>query len=694
MSWRIEALDPATHGGHRRVMNQEEIIQTVRAALRAGVEQRAAGQLVEAAASFEKALAFAPREPEILYLSATVIHALGDPAKAARRLGMALATAPDEARYHHELARALVSLGRLEPAVERFAEALRLDPRDAGIHVNRGALMQQLGRVEEAIGSYRQALELDPTLAEAHCNLATALQELEKPDEAAAHYRATLALRPEHARAWYNLGVLAQNEGNDEEARGAFGTASRLRPEYERARWKSLLDLPVLIRAEEEIAPLRARWRAGVEALSASIRLDTPARIREAWEAAEAVSNFYLNYHGLNDRDEQILYGKLLTRVARAAFPAHADRPEARERKTGEKIRVGFVSSFFYGHSIFKTHGRWLTGLHPDRFERLVFHTGARVDLSSRYLQERVDLFQPLPPSLPAERIIETIVQARLDILIYTDLGMEPRLHPISALRLAPLQCNGGGHPITSGLEAIDVFLSSDLMEPEDAEGHYSERLIRLPNLASSYLTPRVGLARPPEGFEPGRVNYVNLQSLFKLLPRHDDLYPRIAREVPGSRFFFIGWTPTITERFRVRLREAFARHGLDAGAFCTILPRMPQESFFGLARAADVILDGIDWSGNNSSLEALAFGTPIVTLAGSFFRSRHTFGIFRRLGLMETVARDLDDYVALAVRLGEDVAWRQHVRAAILAQNARLYEDPAVPAALGAVLEELVGRG
>ena len=51
----------------------------------------------------------------------------------------------------------------------------------------------------------------------------------------------------------------------------------------------------------------------------------------------------------------------------------------------------------------------------------------------------------------------------------------------LASLRLAPAQATSWGHPTTSGLPSIDYFLSSELMEPPNADEHYTERLIRLP---------------------------------------------------------------------------------------------------------------------------------------------------------------------------------------------------------------------
>ncbi|MBF0125957.1 MAG: tetratricopeptide repeat protein [Magnetococcales bacterium] len=660
---------------------------SVQEKIRNGLVFQEENRLDEAAAAFAEALALRPDEPEILYLLGVVDHQRREYAQAVRWLGRAIGLRPERGAFHDQLGQTLRAMGRSGAALERFREASRLEPERPAMRVNLGGMLQEAGQTVEAVEQYRLALQRDPELVEAHYNLGSAFKALGRDGEAEFHYRAAIRLKPTHFRACYNLGVLLQSDGRNEEGVACFATAWRLRPDYVRARWKMLLDLPVLIDDEARIEPLRARWREGVRLLLA-MPLETPEEIREAWEAASTVSNFYLNYHARDDRAEQMLYGRLLTRVARAAYPALGNR-NGRPRVPGAPLRVGFVSSFLHGHSIFKTHSRWITGLDALRW---VFYTGATRDLSLRYIQERVEHFHAFPPSAPVGGLIEAIVAADLDVLIYTDLGMDARLHPLSALRLAPVQCNGGGHPVTSGVETMDVFISSALMEPENGQEHYSERLLRLPNLGSCYPHPKTAMARVPEEFVPGRVTYVNLQSLYKLLPQHDVVFPRIARAVPGSRFYFIEVTGAVSGQFRERLRRVFARFGLEAEACCRLLPRMGQEAFFGLARSADVILDGIAWSGNNSSLEALAFDVPIVTLAGPFFRSRHTCGILRRIGVEETVAADLDGFVDLAVRLGLDREFRERVRRKIALNKDRLYEDESVPVALGAALRALCG--
>jgi predicted O-linked N-acetylglucosamine transferase (SPINDLY family) len=263
---------------------------------------------------------------------------------------------------------------------------------------------------------------------------------------------------------------------------------------------------------------------------------------------------------------------------------------------------------------------------------------------------------------------------------------------------LAPVQCNSWGHPDTSGFPTLDYFLSSDLMEPPDAQQHYTERLVRLPNL-SVHCEP--AMDGPPSGVSadrgarPGATVYWCGQALFKYLPQFDQVFVRIARAVGDCKFVFIEHLGPkgLTAMLRRRLDSAFAAVGLKAADHCVFLPRMSADGFVAAIGQCDVILDSIDWSGCNSSLESLAQGLPIVTMPGAFMRGRHTGAILRMMDVTETIAETLDDYVAIAVRLASDVQWRTAVRTRMSHNKHRVYRDTASISALESFLDS-VARG
>ncbi len=217
-------------------------------------------------------------------------------------------------------------------------------------------------------------------------------------------------------------------------------------------------------------------------------------------------------------------------------------------------------------------------------------------------------------------------------------------------------------------------------MEPDDADVHYSEHLVRLPNLGICYSFPDIpDVARSDThvGDEDRKIVYLCSQSLFKLLPQYDALYARIAALVPNSRFWFIAhWSDFVTNQFKERLARAFSRQNLDADEHCVIHPRMKPREFLALNRRADVALDSILWSGCNSTFEAIACGLPVVTLPGPMMRGRHSYGILRMMGVEDTIARDEDHYVEIAVRLGKDHRWRERVANKVETGRSRAFDD------------------
>ena len=269
------------------------------------------------------------------------------------------------------------------------------------------------------------------------------------------------------------------------------------------------------------------------------------------------------------------------------------------------------------------------------------------------------------------------------------DIGMTPSSRILSLHRLAPVQFTAWGHPVTSGSPAMDFYLSSDLMEPTDGATHYSEKLIRLPNLAL-YIEPDATL--PPKQDFPlpeGRVLYGCLQSLFKYLPRYDDMLPRIAAAVPQALFVFIeGMSPFMTDTLRQRLEKSFAKAGLAASNHVIFLPRMNGAAFDALTRRMDVLIDSLGWSGGNTTLGAIEAGIPLITCPGAFMRGRHSSAMFTMMDMPSAIADSQEAMVEKLVELGQRPEARTEIRQAMLARKEALYEDKSLIAAFDAFLK------
>ncbi len=292
-----------------------------------------------------------------------------------------------------------------------------------------------------------------------------------------------------------------------------------------------------------------------------------------------------------------------------------------------------------------------------------------------------VDAAVVLPPSLESAR--SRIAALELDVLVYTDIGMEPLTYFLAFARLAPLQCVLGGHPDTIGIPAIDLFVSSDLQEPADAEDHYSEKPIRLPGAPTYYdrpalpspLKPRAAFGLP----ETGAI-YFCAQTLIKVHPTMDALFAGILEGDPeGLLILPEGYNPRLAKHLKARFARSL---GPLAERVC-FLPAMSPLDFMNVMALADVSLDTRPFGGGNTSWQAIAAGTPIVTWPGRFLRGRYTQALYRLAGVEDTVVDSAEAYVAMALRLARDREFRSKVQARIADGADRIFADGTHVAAL-----------
>jgi protein O-GlcNAc transferase len=644
----------------------------------------------EAITCFEEVLAHAPAHLQALLGLGNALADAGRQAEAIACFRRALGVDPGFAPALVNLGRLLAARGDATAALACCEQVLALRPDSAEAHYNAGTALKALARHVEAVGHLRTALRLDPRHVRSLVNLGNILKEEEQFDDAAGCYENALRLQPDYADALNNLGHLRREQGRVDEAASLHARVLAIDPGNAHARVaQCVAQLAIIHHDEAEIGRRRQAYADHLYALAEYAREVGPPALASGIGASQP---FYLPYQGQDDRALQALYGELVCAVMAARYPLSPLPSLA----PGERIRVGIVSGFFRDHSNWKIPIKgWLTELDRDSFELLGYYTGKRQDAETAAARALCSRFVQGP--LPLERWRETILADRPHVLIYPEIGIDPMAVGLAAQRLAPVQCNGWGQPVTSGMPTLDYFLSSDLMEPVDAQAHYTERLVRLPGLSIYYdedreTVPRAA-ARARFGVRPNSVAFWCGQSLPKFLPQHDDVFPRIAGQLEDCQFLFIRHRhgEHVNAVFVQRLQSAFAARGLRAEDHCILLPYMARSDFVASYAASDIFLDSILWSGCNTMLESLSHDLPIVSVAGPLMRGRHGYAILRQLGLSDLVCESVEDYCATAVRLARDPVWRESVRDCINKAKHRLYRDPAPVRALGGFLAEAV---
>ena len=610
-------------------------------------------------------------------------------------LQKATALLPDDAETHNNLGNTLRDLGRLDDAVASYAKALAIKPDFADVHYNLGNALQLLGKFDDAVASYKMALEIDPDNAEAHNNLGNALRELGKSNDAMASHQRALEINPDNAEAHNNLGNALRDIGRIDDALAAYQRALTLQPHNLQHAIHAHLLLPIIPDTPDALTVWRERYQAGIAAL-----MDAPGALKEPDKGMDS-SSFYLAYHNFNNRTVM----EALHRLFRSRSPdlttasphvATWQPPAAR----GQRIKVGFLSALLVHQTIGKLYQGFIKHLDRSRFEVVVIRTpDARQDDISRHIDALADKVLTLPLRLKDQQ--QAVAAEKLDVLFYPDIGMVPATYLLAYARLAPVQAVAWGHPDTTGLDTMDYFVSAATIEPEDAEEHYTERLIRLtrlpcyyrPLMAPTEIPTRAALGLPETG-----TLYGCPQTLFKFHPDFDNVLAAIAEGDPAGHIILLRGKG-VQSTWADQLRARWAKRAPILLERVRFLPPMSLEYFMALTAHTDVLLDPIHFGSGNTLYEAMVYGTPVVTWAGRFMRGRIVAAAYQQMGVAEApIAQRLEDYAPLALALGRDPQRRQSLRQILReAADRKLFADMQAVREFEAFLEAAVaaaGRG
>lgn len=646
------------------------------------IEKYNSGNFKEAEKICEEMLNAQPQNFEALHFLGLINFQNRNYNEAIEYIEKALKINPYFADAHNNLGIIYYNLGKLDKAFEHYQKAVELNPQNADFYNNIGVVLQSIGQFDESISYFQKTLELNPNHAQAYNNLGNSFREMGEFEKAIECFDYAIKIKPHYILAHYNKGNALGYLGRTDEAIVAYEEALKIDPYFFIARWARCFgQLPFIYPDEESIYTYRKRYQDELIKLRDSISLETPHDIITASEAIGSHQPFLLACQGLNDRDLQKLYGELVCKIMWKRYPQFAERPVVQLDSNTEPLRIGIVSAYFHYHSVWKIPIKgWIENINKERFNLYGYHTGRIKDDATEIARKNCKKFVEDVYSL--EELCQIIRDDNLHVLIYPEIGMDPMTLRLASLRLAPIQCASLGHPDTTGLPTIDYYLSSELMEPLDGEEHYTERLIRLLNLGFYYLPLDISsekATREMFGLMPESIIYLCSHALFTYLPQFDDIFPRLAKEVHNCRFVFISQFDTkdfVTEQFSMRLKKAFGAFKMDYENYVMFLPHLTSDRYHLLNYISDIFLDTIGWSANNSTFEAINCNLPVVTLPGKFMRQRHSAGILRMMGVSETIASSVDEYIEIAVRLGKDVEWRKQISEKIALNKHRLYND------------------
>jgi len=601
----------------------------------------------------------------------------------ARKDRASLRILADAFHHAHQSELALQALDALEALGEK-------DP----VTKKRAQIFIKYGRAKEAITPLQRFLETAPEDMEAKGLLAEALYLSGNKEAAVEIMRSVVANCPNDDKAKENLAAWLEQTGRREEAEQLLAaliakTPDRLlcqlqwpRVALERIPSNEAVHQAMLARFLDHVAQVKA-WAAS---LSETQRQALPAPLQPG--------PFALAYYPGDITPYLRAWGEMM---ATLYPPTPVPHPPARER-----VRLVLFSRQLYRQSVWMILLRTLIAKLDTRFfELVVMSQVTSEDDQTAWLKERCARYYGMRPGG-----WEDLLQREApDVLFLPDTAMNDVSVGVAARRFAPLQVTTWGHPVSSGLQTVDLYLSGEALEPADGDAHYIERLVRLPGTGA--CTPNLEMTPAPlpetlvAHFADNRPVALVPCNAFKLVPADDSLWVRLAQTYPTLKLLFFrqshyGRTGTAPLE---RIRAALTAAGVDVAQQMVILEFQPPQVFATLLSQATLYLDVPSFSGYTTAWQGVFAGIPIVTLKGRFLRQRLAAGLLETIGCADTVVESVEAYIA---KVGELIAEWQQRPEAYAARRARI--QAAAPLACNDVrvvrgfervlLEELAERG
>lgn len=594
----------------------------------------------------------------LLNMAGAAARAVGDQVKAEKFWTDALNHDPKNSHVLNNMGIAHRETGRLESALEYFKRALDVAPT-AAIHNNLGVLYYNLRRFKEAAEEYQKAVKINPQYAEAWANLGNALKDLHQSSLALKAYEKALELNPDFAWALSCMAHIQQKLTNATKAIEYANRAREIEPENAEIQLTSLNTLlPLRPETEKEGADYLRAFALRLDELS--LWAGTGIRLKKLGERVGYSQPYFIAYRKGNHKEVLSRYGQLMCKASKAYRPDVA--VTAKPLNAPRKIRFCIVSGFIFRHSVWDIILKGIVlNLDPSKFELIICHTGSTVDDQTEIAKNRSAIYIQGPKT--HDDWVKTLMGLEIDVLMYPEVGMDPYSMQMATLRIAPLQMTSWGHPMTSGLPTLDWYLSGDLLEPDLAQEHYSEKLIKLAGVGvCTYqleIQPRQLILKNDSGnaYE-GKVCLYLCQHAFKYTDEAIDLLGQVAKKSPDSVYIIVK-DNKYPEAFNIaieQLRRKFDELKIDHAGRIFLLPWMNRAQFLGSFKHVHIYLDLPGFSGYTTAWQALSQGCPVVTLNGEYLRQRLASGLLMAIDEKEYIAADVEEYVNIIYKLSNEV--------------------------------------
>lgn len=523
-----------------------------------------------------------------------------------------------------------------EASIQACLDALKLAPEDIAAYNALGMAYQACGQFDQALEAYGQMLARRPDDVIANNNIGSVKQALGQFDSALEHYRQALIAAPYFDCAHFSNGTCLMLMGRYAEALDSFKEAVRLNPSHQSANMNLIAMQGKLGLLEEAIASCRKALRLHPE-----------------WHDIHSSLLFNLTHSTQIDVatlfSEHVKFGDQFEAPWRHTWPQHANARDPERR-----LRVGFVSGDLNHHA--------MANFIAPIFDHLIYAQGLELfiysnnhvnDFVTTQLRGVMQNWRDIR-DLNDDALVQTIQDDGIDILI--DLSGHTGHNRLTAFarKPAPLQLTWIGYPLTTGLQAMDYFLTDPYFSPPGLlDDQFTEKCLRLPATAPFMPAPDA----PPVSASPvtknGYITFGSFNRPNKFSPALIARWCDLLKALPEAKLV-LGAMPN--EASSEQLRQHFTQQGIASERLQFYLQTNVTE-YLGLHGLVDICLDTSPYGGGTTTFHALWMGVPTITMTGASLPGRVAACILGHIGLHDFITENEAEFLKRAVAIASQPA-------------------------------------
>ena len=494
----------------------------------------------------------------------------------------------------------------------------------------------KINKYEDAIYNYKKAIELSPDNATTFFHLGILYHDLNKYSEAIKSYKKAILCKPNYIDPLFNLSFIHKELGNYKKAVDLLEKIILINPNY----LKAYQCLSEIICQYKFIFPNDINLKI----LKKTIELNSkPFKDFN-------VLLFYLNYSHNHTSEEIFSYYQQFN--DKFGLPLQQEwQPFTPIKKPKKKLKIGYVSPDFRNHSAQNFLLPTLSNHNHQKFEIYAFAELTKEDHVTKQYQSYVDHWIPTQ-NLTDQQMVQKIRDMEIDILV--DLAGHTKNNRllIFSQKPAPVSITWLGYGYTTGLKAIDYFLTDKAMAPLGSEHLFSEQPWRLSNYSFCCYQAKtaMGDVGPLPALENGHITFGTLTRAIRINDSVIKVWADILKKVKNSKLIINSriFKNSFTKK---EFENRFFKFGIFSDQLLFLYKSPPWDTM----RQIDIALDCFPHNSGTTLIEHLYMGNPFITYSNRPSVGKIGASILTTLGHPEWIATSEEEYVEKAVALASD---------------------------------------